>query len=78
MLLPRGAERDWSLILHAHDTCLGLGVAFEPPADMCRRLREHTFGWPMWTLRVAQGTGAGISRSDDPWGDLLAGSGRSR
>jgi hypothetical protein len=68
--LPRGAME---LILHAHDVCTGLGVPFEPPADLCYRLREHTRPWPMWTVAWN-----GLDRSDDPWGDLLAGSGRQR
>jgi hypothetical protein len=69
-IVPRGATE---LILHAHDVCAGLGVPFEPPADLCRRLREHTRPWPMWSV-VWQGLG----KTDDPWGDLLAGSGRHR
>lgn len=68
--VPRGAME---LVLHAHDVCRGLGVAFEPPADLCHRLREHTRGWPMWTVAWS-----GLERTDDPWGDLLRGSGRSR
>ncbi|HVM53966.1 MAG TPA: hypothetical protein VM262_12280 [Acidimicrobiales bacterium] len=68
--LPRGALE---LILHAHDVCVGLDVAFEPPAGLCHRLREHTRPWPMWT----QGWN-GLARTDDPWGDLLTSSGRRR
>ena len=68
--VPRGAME---LILHAHDVCLGLAVPFEPPASICHRLREHTRPWPMWTM-----AGSGLGATDDPWGDLLAGSGRSR
>lgn len=67
--VPRGALE---LILHAHDVCAGLGLAFEPPADLCERLREHTRTWPMWTLWKALPTTA------DPWSDLLRASGRSR
>jgi hypothetical protein len=67
--VPRGALE---LILHAHDVCLGLGVAFEPPADLCERLRDHTREWPMWELWD------GLPATDDPWDDLLAGSGRTR
>ena len=29
------------LVMHAHDVCAGLGVPFEPPVDVCLRLREH-------------------------------------
>jgi hypothetical protein len=67
---PRGGLE---LILHAHDVCVGLGVAFEPPADVAARLREHTRSWPMW-----DGPGNELGSSDDPWGDMLAGSGRQR
>jgi hypothetical protein len=68
--VPRAAVE---LILHAHDVCVGLGVAFEPPAPLARRLREHTRPWPMWTV-----VWHGLGTTDDPWGDLLAGSGRAR
>jgi hypothetical protein len=67
--VPRaGAE----LMLHAHDVCRGLGVSFEPPPDLCFRLREHTRPWPMWTVAWH-----GLGQSDDPWNDLLEGSGRN-
>ena len=68
--VPRGALE---LILHAHDVCAVLGVPFEPPADLCRRLREHTRPWALWTLAWD-----GLPCTDDPWGDLLTGSGRHR
>ncbi len=68
--LPRAALE---LILHAHDVCAGLGIAFEPPAALCHRLCEHTRRWPMWSME-----GNGLPETDDPWGDLLAGSHRSR
>jgi hypothetical protein len=67
-LPPRGALE---LLLHAHDVCAGLAVPFEPPPGLCGRLREHTRRWPMWST-VWQGLGT----SDDPFGDLLAASGR--
>jgi hypothetical protein len=67
---PRAATE---LILHAHDVCSGLGVAFEPDAALCGRLREHTRPWPMWTVAWH-----GLAESDDPWADLLTSSGRSR
>ena len=67
---PRGGLE---LILHAHDVCAGLAVAFEPPADICHRLREHTRSWPMWI-----GPGNELGSSDDPWGDMLTGAGRRR
>jgi hypothetical protein len=68
--VPRAALE---LILHAHDVCAGLGVPFEPPADLTVRLREHTRPWPIWTLGWSD-----LGRTGDPWGDLLASSGRSR
>jgi hypothetical protein len=61
------------LALHAHDVCAGLGVPFEPPGDLCSRLREHTRPWPVWTV-----VWPGLPAGDDPWGDLLATSGRAR
>lgn len=68
--LARGAVE---LILHAHDVCCGLGVRFEPPPVLVRRLREHTRPWPMWSIAwTAPG------HSDDPWADLLAASERRR
>ena len=67
---PRGAME---LVLHSHDVCAGLRVTFEPDAEMCRRLREHTRSWPMWTVAWD-----GLAETDDPWGDLLTSSGRAR
>jgi hypothetical protein len=66
--VPRAALE---LILHAHDVSDGLRVPFEPPADLCHRLREHTRPWPLWTTAWR-----GLGRGADPWSDLLAGSGR--
>lgn len=68
--VPRAAME---LALHAHDVCTGLGVAFEPPAPLCHRLREHTRPWPLWTRLWGE-----LGATDDPWGDLLAASGRAR
>jgi hypothetical protein len=68
--VPRGAME---LILHAHDVCRGLHVPFEPPPELCHRLREHTRPWPMWTMAWP-----GLGLSDDPWNDLLEGAGRRR
>jgi hypothetical protein len=60
------------LILHAHDVCAGLAVPFEPSADLCERLREHTRGWPMWQIWQP------LPTTDDAWRDLLRASGRRR
>jgi hypothetical protein len=67
---PRGGLE---LILHAHDVSSGLGVPLVPPADACARLRDHTRGWPHWT---SPGWCPAPS-TDDPWHDLLVGSGRA-
>jgi hypothetical protein len=61
------------VVLHGHDVCAGLGVPLRPPADACARLRDHTRGWPHWSTpgwRPAPST-------NDPWRDLLVGSGRA-
>jgi len=57
------------MILHAHDVCTGLGVVFDPPGDLCRRLRDTTQDWPGQ---------AQLPPTDDPWSDLLERSGRPR
>jgi hypothetical protein len=67
---PRGALE---LILHGHDVAAGLAMPFEPPADTCRRLRDHTRPWPLWTVAWN-----GLPDTDDPWADLLHGAGRRR
>jgi hypothetical protein len=66
--VPRAAVE---LALHAADVASGLGVAFTPPRDLCFRLREHTRPWPMWTVAWS-----GLPTTEDPWRDLLIGSGR--
>jgi hypothetical protein len=63
------------LILHAHDVCSGLAIPFEPPRDLARRLREHTRPWPMWSGSIVW---SDLTATEDPWGDLLAASGRRR
>jgi hypothetical protein len=73
-----GAPRDFApraameLALHAHDVCMGLGVPFTPPADLCFRLREHTRPWPMWSIYWH-----GLAATDEPWRDLLEATGRA-
>jgi hypothetical protein len=62
----RGAHE---LILHAYDVCIGLGIAFDPPRELCQRLRDHTSDWPYQRT---------IEQTDDPWSDLLERSGRPR
>ncbi len=62
------------LLLHGHDVCAGLGIVLEPPADLCARLRDHTRAWPHWETPGWHR----LAATDDPWGDLLAGSGRAR
>jgi hypothetical protein len=56
------------LILHAHDVCLGLGVAYRPSEDLCERMRRHIAPWPFY--------GPNLTMRDDPWLDLLQASGR--
>jgi hypothetical protein len=67
--VPRGA---FELILHAHDVCAGLGVAFAPPDDLCERLVTHAADWPMWDVagwtRLAPGART--------WSDLRHATGR--
>ena len=62
----RGAHE---LLLHAHDLCAGLDVAFDPPQDLCQRLWEHTEPWGVYGDNDPTG---------DPWHDLLVRSGRTR
>src|SRR3954451_18616705 len=57
------------MVLHAHDVCIGLGIAFRPPQDICERLRDHTRDWPQR---------AAVEPTADAWGDLLERSGRAR
>ena len=55
------------LILHTQDVCAGLDIAFDPPNDVCARLRDHTQHWPGHVP---------IDITDAPWSDLLRRSGR--
>lgn len=66
--VPRAALE---LILHAHDVAVGLGIAFDPSAGLCHRLREHTRHWPVWKTAWND-----LGRTDDPWNDLLRASAR--
>jgi hypothetical protein len=61
------------LALHTHDLCSGLGIRFDPPAELCARLREHTRHWP-----VAYGEWSELRSTEDPWGDIIEASGRIR
>jgi uncharacterized protein (TIGR03083 family) len=49
------------VLVHSYDIALGLGVAFSPPPDLTRRVRDRLFPW----------TPAG-----DPWTTLLWCNGR--
>jgi hypothetical protein len=69
--VPRGALE---LILHAHDIGVGLGSAFDPPTDLCERLRSHTRDWPFWTTLP---NWSPLTMAGDPWADLLCASGRT-
>jgi hypothetical protein len=77
-LLPHtqtGSPRDFAargaleMLLHAHDVCTGLDIAFHPPNDVCARLRDYAREWPGQ---------ARLPATDDPWSDLLERSGRAR
>ncbi|MDP9332673.1 MAG: hypothetical protein M3Q30_05100 [Actinomycetota bacterium] len=70
-----GTPRDFAargaleMILHAHDVCTGLKIAFYPPNDVCVRLRDYVREWPGQ---------ARLPPTGDPWSDLLERSGRAR
>ena len=68
--VPRGALE---LILHADDVATGLGIPFDPPREVCERLRRHTQSWPFWTAPWEA-----LSMTGDPWDDLRRASGRAR
>jgi hypothetical protein len=77
-LWPRaqnGTPRDFAargaleMILHAHDVCTGLDITFDPPQDVCARLRDYASEWPGQ---------APLPATDDAWSDLLERSGRAR
>lgn len=57
------------LVLHGHDVCVGLGLPFEPPRQVCARLLGSTTRYP---------GGHDYRPSADAWSDLLARSGRPR
>jgi hypothetical protein len=67
--VPRGGLE---LILHAHDVCTGLDVAFDPPAALCEPLRQHTKSWPHWQSPAW----SPLTMDGDAWTDLLRASGR--
>jgi hypothetical protein len=70
-----GTPRDFAargaleMILHAYDVCTGLKIAFDPPNDVCARLRDYVCEWPGQALLPATG---------HSWSDLLERSGRTR
>jgi hypothetical protein len=70
-----GTPRDFAargaleMILHAHDVCTGLEIAFDPPDDVCARLRDDVAAWPGQ---------APLPPTGEPWSDLLERSGRGR
>lgn len=55
------------LILHAQDVASGLGLAFEPPHELCRRL---------WRATLERTHTGSQDATDDAWADLLVRSGR--
>jgi hypothetical protein len=63
---PRGASE---LIFHTYDISVGLGVAFEPPRDLCGRLLPHIRGWEAHEA---------VPRTDNSWSDLLSRAGHPR
>jgi hypothetical protein len=46
-------------------------VPFDPPPELCERLRGHTMSWPFWT-----GAWSPLAMTGDPWAELLQASGR--
>jgi hypothetical protein len=67
--VPRGALE---LLVHGHDVCTGLDVAFDPPTELCERLRAHTQLWPHW----GSPGWTQLSMTGNPFVDLLRSSGR--
>jgi hypothetical protein len=70
---PRGAHE---MIVHTHDICSGLDVPFDPPQDLCRRLRDHTSEWP--DVVTFERPVEPRPTTDDAWSDLLERAGRAR
>lgn len=62
------------MVLHGHDVAAGLQVPYEPPAEECARLRDHTREWRHWN----GGVWPTLQITDDPWGDIVTASGRFR
>lgn len=50
------------ILVHASDVASGLGVAFDPPRDLCERVCRRIFPW--------------APRDGDPWSALLWAAGR--
>jgi hypothetical protein len=63
------------LVLHGSDVCAGLGVPFRPPVEVAARLRDHTAAW-LWVGDRTIAPLGDRGPTDDPWSDLLQGSGR--
>ena len=62
------ARAAYELVLHTYDVLSGLGVDWEPPADLCRSIVSTESLW-MLDRDVA-------GAAPDPWTALLLGSGR--
>jgi hypothetical protein len=61
--------------------CAGLSLSLAPPADLAARLRDHVATW-LWvdgrSSPPAVAPIGGRPPTDDPWSDLLEGTGRPR
>jgi hypothetical protein len=69
------------LVLHGADVCAGLDLPLVPPTGLATRLRDHVREWLWVDARAAPPAVAPVgtlSPTDDPWSDLLEGTGRPR
>lgn len=63
------------ILVHCNDIALGLGVRFDPPPDLCRRVVVRLFPWAPWNSRrgrafsgrTADVTADGHDRLDPNW-----------